>query len=172
MHERPFAALSHPNCDRLHERAAVGLAIAWLYVQMNAVQAVWTMVAMLAAGAGFHDRHAAVSANEPVFPILRVPSISADGMPSFMLQVRIRWLLRARTPSRGAVAPRRRVLGSLRPIAGTRLALFDGMAEAGDDGSRSIHHCHSSDQAGIQCPAHGSYPNGASVMCARKPLVS
>ena len=48
--DRPFAALTHPDGDRLHDAAAVAGAVAWLYVHMKAGKAVRTMVSVVAAG--------------------------------------------------------------------------------------------------------------------------
>lgn len=71
MYDRPLAALSHPNGDRLHHRAAIGGAISRLLIQMDAMQAVRAVVAMRRAGARLHDGHAAMAANKPVLsPLL------------------------------------------------------------------------------------------------------
>ena len=45
----PFAAFAHPDGNRLHDAAAVGCAVARLFVYMKAGQAVGTMVAVPAA---------------------------------------------------------------------------------------------------------------------------
>lgn len=64
--QRPFATLSHPDGDRLHEPAAVGLAVAGVDVEVDAVQAVGAVVPMFGPATGADDRYAAMAALELV----------------------------------------------------------------------------------------------------------
>lgn len=66
MDHRPFAAFAHPDGDRLHESAAVGLAVAGFDVEVHAVQTIGAVVPMLGPSAGADDRHAAMAAFELV----------------------------------------------------------------------------------------------------------
>lgn len=66
MDDRPFAAFSHPERYRLHQPAAIGRPVARNDIQMDAVQAIGTVVAVLGPGAGNDDRHTALAAFELV----------------------------------------------------------------------------------------------------------
>ena len=66
MDYRPFAVLSHPDRNSIHNTAAVGSAVARLDVQMQAGKAVRAMVAMIAARALRRDTPSADLAGEAV----------------------------------------------------------------------------------------------------------
>ena len=116
MHERPLAAAADPHRDRLHHAAATGGAVAGLSVQVDAVQAVRAVVAVLAAGSLQGHRPAAVGAREVA---------AAVGLPGAgRRQSRPRGG-RGRGPA-GTVTGRRRVLvGGARvvPVAADQLAV-------------------------------------------------
>ena len=50
MNDRPLSVFSDPYHDRFHETAAIGCAVSWLYVHMEARKAVRAVVAVVAAG--------------------------------------------------------------------------------------------------------------------------
>ena len=50
MDDCPLAVFSHPDGNRLHDSTAAGRSVTWLLIDVQAVQAVGTMVAMVAAG--------------------------------------------------------------------------------------------------------------------------
>lgn len=62
MDEGPFAAFTHPDCDRLHDTAACRTSISGSDVEMEAKQTSWTMVSMIGSGAAAANDGAAISA--------------------------------------------------------------------------------------------------------------
>ena len=50
MNDRPLSVFSDPYRDRFHETAAIGCAVSWLYVHMEARKAVRAVVAVVASG--------------------------------------------------------------------------------------------------------------------------
>jgi hypothetical protein len=68
--DRPLSAFSHPDSNRLHHASAIRFAVSWLYVQMNAMQTVRAMVAMLGSAIGAYDEYAATAAYEMTLMML------------------------------------------------------------------------------------------------------
>ena len=64
--ERPFAALAHPDTDRLHASVTFRRAVARLVVEVDARQAVWAVVAVVGSGTLGNYLSSAVLAGERV----------------------------------------------------------------------------------------------------------
>ena len=66
VNDRPLAALTHPDGDRLHDTAAVGCTVTRLNIDMQAAQAVVAMIAVLTSGILRYDGAAANLAGKAV----------------------------------------------------------------------------------------------------------
>lgn len=86
MDDRPLSAFAHPDSNRLHDASTVCFAVAWFNVQMNAMQAVRAMVAMLGAAIGAYDEYAAAAAYEMTLLVLRCFAVAKYGATLLMLQ--------------------------------------------------------------------------------------
>ena len=56
VNDRPFSAFPHPDPDRVHDAAASGRAVAGNVVQMQASQAIGTVVAVFGSGTVRRDQ--------------------------------------------------------------------------------------------------------------------
>ena len=66
MDDCPLAALSHPDCHRVHDAAAIGRPVAGLDVDVQTRQAVGAVVAVIAPRVFRNDSSAADLADERV----------------------------------------------------------------------------------------------------------
>ena len=73
MNDRPLAVFAHPNANGLHGAMAVGGSVAGFFVEVDARQALWAVVAVPGAGA-FRPNFGAAGFAGEIF-ITRVMSV-------------------------------------------------------------------------------------------------
>ncbi len=66
VNEGPFAALAHPDGDRIHHPAAPGISITRNLVEVNAVQALGTVISLARAYSSDGNGKAAMTTGESV----------------------------------------------------------------------------------------------------------
>lgn len=66
VNEGPFAALAHPDGDRIHHPAATGIPITRNFVEMNAMQALGTVISLARAYSSDGNGKAAMTTGESV----------------------------------------------------------------------------------------------------------
>ena len=66
VNEGPFAAFAHPDGDRIHHPAAPGISITRNFVEMNAMQALGTMISLARADSADRNSEAAMTTSESV----------------------------------------------------------------------------------------------------------
>lgn len=101
--DRPLPVFPHPYAHRIHDAAAAGLPVSGFVIDMQARQAIGTVVAVVAAGAGRNDLTAADLTGKNLVACVRFV-VACFKLLSFICPIHGRFLLKVSSFLLGGVA--------------------------------------------------------------------